>query len=159
MADTRELEARFWKHLGDDRTLMLGAQDIAPRPMTAIAENERAPLWFFTAADTDLGKRLDASPGIDAVGSFAAKGHDLFATISGRLVADNDRAVIDRLWNPFIAAWFHGKDDPKLRLLRLDPGEAHVWLNENSMLAGIKLLLGSDPKESYKDKAGDVDLR
>jgi general stress protein 26 len=159
MTDTRELETRFWKHLGDDRTLMLGADGIAPRPMTAIAEDERAPLWFFTSSETDLGRHLDASPGVDAIASFAAKDHALFAMLTGRLVADNDRAVIDRLWNPFIAAWFTGKDDPKLRLLRMDATEAHVWLNENSMLAGIKLLLGSDPKKDYKDKAGDVDLR
>ncbi len=158
MADTRELEARFWKHLNDDRTLMLGTQGIAPRPMTAIAEDDRAPLWFFTSVDTDLGERLDASRGLDAVASFAAKNHALFAMITGRLVADTDRAVIDRLWNPFIAAWFNGKDDPKLRLLRMDATEAHVWLNENSALAAIKLMLGTDPKESYKDKAGDIDL-
>ena len=159
MADTRELEARFWKHLGDDRTLMLGAAGIAPRPMTAIAEDDRAPLWFFTSVETDLGRALDAAPGLDAIASFAAKDHALFATLAGRLVADNDRATIERLWNPFIAAWFNGKDDPKLRLLRMDASEAHVWLNENSMLAGIKLLLGADPKRDYADKAGDVDLR
>jgi len=39
------------------------------------------------------------------------------------------------------------------------PTKTLVWLNENSMLAGAKLLLGLDPKESYKDKAGDVDLQ
>jgi general stress protein 26 len=158
MADTRELEAKFWKHLGDDRTLMLGAEGIAPRPMTAIAEHERTPLWFFTSIDTDLGKALDASTGMQATASFVAKSHELFATIEGRLARDSDRGVIERLWNPFIAAWFEGKDDPKLRLLRMDAADAHVWLNENSLLAGVKLLLGSDPKESYKDKAGDVDL-
>ena len=158
MADTRELEARFWKHLNDDRVVVLGSEGIAPRPMTAIAENDRAPLWFFTAADTDLGKALDRSQSLQATATFAAKGHDLFATLIGRLVLDNDRAVIDRLWNPFIAAWFEGKDDPKLRLLRMDAPDAHVWLNENSMVAGIKLLLGRDPKESYEDKAGPVDL-
>ena len=159
MADRKELESRFWKHLDDDRTVLLGATGIAPRPMTAIAENERAPLWFFTAADTDLGKALDGSRGIDAMATFASKDHDLFATIAGQLVVDNDRAVIERLWNPFIAAWFEGKDDPKLRLLRMDAADAHVWLNENSMLAGIKLLLGSDPKQDFRDKTGDVDLR
>lgn len=159
MADTRELEARFWKHLNDDRVVLLGAPGIAPRPMTAIAEDDRAPLWFFTAADTELGAALDGSNALQAVATFAAKGHDLFATITGTLVADQDRAVIDRLWNPFIAAWFEGKDDPKLRLLRMDAADAHVWLNENSMLAGIRLLLGGDPKESYEDKTGDVDLR
>ena len=159
MADTRELESRFWKHLDDDRTVMLGAEGIAPRPMTAIAEDDRAPLWFFTSSDTDLGKALDASSGIAGVASFAAKDHDLFATLRGQLTADNDRDVIDRLWNPFIAAWFEGKDDPKLRLLRMDAPEAHVWLNENSMLAGAKMLLGVDPKKSYEDKAGQVNLQ
>ena len=159
MTDTRELETRFWKHLDDDRTVMLGADGIAPRPMTAIAEDDRAPLWFFTSSDTDLGKALDASSGIAGVASFAAKDHDLFATLRGQLTADNDRDVIDRLWNPFIAAWFEGKDDPKLRLLRMDAPEAHVWLNENRMLAGAKMLLGVDPKKSYEDKAGQVNLQ
>ena len=159
MTDTRELETRFWKHLDDDRTVMLGADGIAPRPMTAIAEEDRAPLWFFTSSDTDLGKALDASAGIAGVASFAAKDHDLFATVRGSLTAHNDRDVIDRLWNPFIAAWFDGKDDPKLRLLRMDSAEAHVWLNENSMMAGAKMLLGVDPKKSYEDKTGQVDLQ
>ena len=159
MADTRELESRFWKHLNDDRTVMLGANGIVPRPMTAIAEDDSAPIWFFTADDTDLGKALDGQSSLQADASFASKDHEVFATITGTLVRDDDRTVIDRLWNPFIAAWFEGKDDPKLRLLRMDTADAQVWLNENSMLAGVKMLLGVDPKKSYEDKVGGVDLR
>ena len=160
MTDNHELEARLWKALGKDRTVMLGATDVAPRPMTAMAEDDRAPLWFFTASDTELAESLDGSRGHAAIATFAAKDHDLFATIGGQVVIDNDRATIDRLWNPFIAAWFEqGKDDPKLRLLRMDAAEAHVWLNENSMMAGAKMLLGVDPKKSYEDKTGQVDLQ
>ena len=159
MADTQQLEAKFWKALNHDRTLMLGVTGIAPRPMTALAEENRAPLWFFTASDTELSQGLDGSRGKAATATFAAKDHDLFATISGTVVIDNDREVIDRLWNPFVSAWFEkGKEDPKLRLVRLDVADAHVWLNENSLLAGVKLLLGIDPKKSYRDKAGDVNL-
>ena len=158
MTDTRELEAKFWKSIHDDRTVMLGAAGIAPRPMTAIAEQDRAPIWFFTSSETDLGRALDGGQTLEAVASFASRDHSLFAAMSGGLVRDHDRAVIDRLWNPFIAAWFEGKDDPKLRLLRMDTGDAHVWLDEHSLVSGVKLLLGVDPKESYRDKAGDVDL-
>ena len=160
MTKTDELETRLWKALGKDRTVMLGATGVEPRPMTALAEDDRAPLWFFTASDTALAQSLEGRRGHVATATFAAKDHDLFATISGHVVIDNDRAVIDRLWNPFIAAWFEkGKDDPKLRLLRMDAADAHVWLNESSLLAGVKLLLGVDPKKRYQDKAGDVDLR
>lgn len=160
MTDTHELQTLLWKALGKDRTVMLGATGVEPRPMTALAEDHRAPLWFFTANDTELAQSLEGSRGHAATATFASKDHDLFATISGHVVIDNDRAVIDRLWNPFVAAWFEkGKDDPKLRLLRMDPADAHVWLNESSLLAGVKLLLGVDPKKSYKDKVGEVDLR
>jgi general stress protein 26 len=95
-----------------------------------------------------------------AIATFASKGHDLFATIHGRLSVDNDRAVIDRLWNRYVAAWFEGgKEDPKLVLLRLDPERAEIWGDASSFIAGVKLLLGIDPKKDYKDKVARVDLR
>jgi general stress protein 26 len=71
----------------------------------------------------------------------------------------HDRETIERLWNPFIAAWYNGKDDPKLRLLRFEPGDAQIWLNENSLFAGVKMMLGVDPKKDYKDKVGEVRLQ
>jgi general stress protein 26 len=160
MATAQELEAKLWKALESDRTVMLGIDGLEgghTRPMTALVEDGRGPLWFFAGKPNPLAELSDG--GRAAIAAFSAKGHDLFASISGTLHVDNDRAVIDRLWNPFIAAWFEGKDDPNLVLLRLDADKAEVWLNENNLLAGIKLLLGVDPKQDYADKAGDVDLR
>jgi general stress protein 26 len=160
MPSEAEIEAKFWKALKSDRTMMLGLDGIEDghaRPMTAQFENDRSPIWFFTAKDTGLVQAL--SEGDRAVATFAAKGHDLFATLHGRLSLDNDRATIDRLWNRFVAAWFAGgKDDPKLALLRLDAEHAEIWLDESSFLAGIKMLLGADPKEDYKDKVAEVEL-
>ena len=58
-----------------------------------------------------------------------------------------------------MAAWYEGgKSDPQLQLLRLDPGHAQVWLNENSVFAGIRLMLGKDPKKEYGDKVAEVKL-
>lgn len=160
MDNAQKLEEKFWKALASDRTVMLGidgVEDGHSRPMTAMAENEKGPIWFFTSKDNGIVKNLARNR--RAVAAFTAKGHDLFASIHGNLAVDTDRAVIDRLWNPFISAWFEGKDDPKLVLLRFDPEHAEVWLNESSMLAGVKMLFGNDPKQGYKDKVADVDLR
>ncbi|HEU0098795.1 MAG TPA: pyridoxamine 5'-phosphate oxidase family protein [Allosphingosinicella sp.] len=94
-----------------------------------------------------------------AIATFAAKGHDLFATVHGSLRVDKDRAAIDRLWNPFAAAWYEeGKDDPKLVLLRLDAERAEIWLDGSSFVAGVKALLGVDPKKDYRDKVAEVEL-
>lgn len=160
MSTEQKLEEKFWKSLSSDRTVMLGldgVEDGHSRPMTAIVEGESGPIWFFAGKPNAVVENLAKSP--RAIAAFSSKGHDLFASIHGKLSVDNDRSVIDRLWNPFIAAWFDGKDDPKLVLLRFDPEHAEVWLNESSMLAGVKMLLGVDPKKDYKDKVADVNLR
>lgn len=160
-ADKREIETKFWKALKSDRTIMLGLQgvdDAHTRPMTAQIEGEEGgPIWFFTARDTAIVENLGRAN--RAIATFADKGHDLFATLHGQLTLSNDRAVIDRLWNRFVAAWYEGgKDDPKLALLRFDPEAAEIWIDASSLVAGLKLLFGVDPKEDYRDKVAKVNL-
>ncbi len=161
MHTPQELEQKFWKALKSDRTLMLGldgVEDGHARPMTAQFEGESGgPIWFFTAKDNALVQHL--TQGHRAIAAFSSKGHDLFASVKGNLSEDTDRAVVERLWNPFVAAWYEGKDDPKLALLRLDAEHAEIWLNASSLVAGVKMLLGVDPKQDYKDNVADVDLR
>jgi general stress protein 26 len=157
-----DFEAKLWKALKSDRTAMLGINGVDEshtRPMTAQFERERGPIWFFTANDNAMVQALGHEDA-RAVAAFASKGHDLFATIHGRLSVDTDRAVIDRLWNRYVAAWFEGgKEDPKLALLRLDAESAEVWIDASSLVAGMKLLLGADPKRDYQDKVATVPMR
>lgn len=125
--------------------------------MTAQVEGERAgPIEFFTGKPDAVVEHL--SQDRRKIAAFSAKDHSLCASISGSLVVDNDRAVIARRWNPFVAAWFDGKDDPKLVLLRFDAEHAEVWLNENGLLAGVEMLLGVDPKRDHAEKNAEVDL-
>lgn len=158
-ADIRE---KFWKALKSDRTLMLGVVGSREhaQPMTVQLDNENpsSPIWIFSSKDTHLVQAIGA--GQRGMAQFVSKGHDLFACIEGDLVLDTNRAMVERLWNPYVAAWYEGgKDDPKLQLIRFDPENAQVWLNENSLFAGVKLLFGADPKKEYADKTADVDLR
>jgi general stress protein 26 len=137
---------------------LVGVQDGHTRPMTAQVEGDHGPIWFFTAKDNTIVRNLQ--PGSRAIATFASRNHDLFAAVHGQLSVDNDREAIDRLWNGFIAAWYErGKDDPNLALLRLDPEHAEIWLNANSLVAGIRILFGRDPKEDYKENVAKVTLR
>ena len=161
MATPQEFQEKFWKALKSERTMMLGLDGIEDghaRPMTGQVEGEHGPIWFFTARDNAIVQRL--SIGNRAIATFTSKGHDLFATVHGSLSIDNDRATIDRLWNPFVSAWYEkGKNDPKLVLLRLDAERAEIWLDASSMLAGVRMLFGVDPKKDYKDKVAEVRLK
>lgn len=159
MPDKKEFESKFWKSIRSDMTVMVGIAGVDPRPLTAQFDGDRKAIYFFTAKDTELAAKLSRAKKATLV--YASKGHDLFATVHGTLRIDNDRAVVDRLWNRFVAAWFEkGKDDPKLRLLRFDPADAEVWLDASSVVAGVKMFLGlGDPKRDYKDSVATLRLK
>ena len=161
MPTPQELETRFWDQLQSDMTMMLGldgVEDGHARPMTANVIGPNKPIWFFTSSDNELVKKLGQHN--RAIATYTSRDHKLFATIHGSLALETDRAMIDRLWNKYVEAWYEGgKNDPKLRLLRLDAERGEIWENASSLFAGIKLMLGMDPKEEYKGKVAKVSLR
>jgi general stress protein 26 len=131
------------------------------QPMTARFEDrdrESGLVWFFTANDHDLVRAMGQDN--RAVASFAAKGHDVFASLRGRLLIDNDRATLDRLWNGIVAEWYEGKDDPKLALVRFDVDDAKIWLSdvEGFLKPALNKLFGRKPEAGMDEKVAEVSL-
>ena len=160
MPSESQIEQQFWDALREDMVVMIGLADGTAelRPMTVRMEMDRGPLWLFTFTDSGLMENL--AGGAPAVASFTAKKHTLFARIEGTLHRDSDMATIDRLWNRDVAAWYEGgKEDPKLALLRFDAERLEIWRNETSLFAGVRLLIGGDPKEVYKASVAHITLR
>ncbi len=166
-----ELKQLFWKELQDSPFVMLGLQgveDSRTRPMTAQVDvpedgdkQDGGGMYFFGSKTESLVTAMGQTH--KAVATFAAKGHKLFAHIHGQLVLDQDRAVIERLWNPIIASWYKdGKDDPDLALIRFDTSKAEIWKAETGATlkaAAMKALFNVDPgKEQQKDNRADVKL-
>jgi general stress protein 26 len=164
MADDHEIEEKFWSELKSSPFVMLGVEgtrDGATQPMTANFEDhdrDAGVVWFFTAKDHDLTRAMGQSN--RAIGSFSAKGHDLFASLRGTLEIVNDRATIDRLWSPIVAEWYKGKDDPKLALVRFDIDDAKIWKSdvEGFLEPAFNKLLGRKPEAGMKEKVAEVSL-
>ena len=134
MQTPKELEDKFCQALQSDMTMMLGldgVQDSHVRPMTAQLDGEHGPIGIFAGNDNVTVGSL--GEGSRAIVTFTSKGHDLFASLRGNLSADNNRAVIDRIWNSAVAAYYqHGKEDPNLGLLRLNAETAGIWENDST---------------------------
>lgn len=160
MPTPEEMTEKFWKAVKSDRTMMVGLTGDGQnhtRPMTGLLDGDEGPIWFFSSTDAELVQEV--SSGNPAIATFADKGHNLFACVHGTLSQETDATMIDRLWNPFVAAWYEGgKSDPKLALLRFDPEEAQLWYDASSIMSAIKLLVGIDPKKDFKDQVAKVDL-
>jgi len=162
MADDAEILQQFWGALEDSPFVMLGldqARGSAMQPMTAQFEDqdrENGCVWFFTAKDHDLTRALGQDN--RAVASFVSKGHDLFASLRGRLILDNSRPEIDRLWNPVAAQWYEGKDDPKMALLRFELDDAKIWQSDigGFLKPAVNKLFGRQPEAGMKEKVAEV---
>ena len=127
MPNEAEITEKFWKAVKSDRTMMVGLAGVGEslaQPLTAQLDDdhEEGPIYFFTAKDADLVQDMGARHAATAY--LASKGHDLFASVEGELIADNDRATIDRLWNTLRRAWLGGRQErpqPATAALRAGP--------------------------------------
>lgn len=164
MTDEREIEEKFWSELKKSPFVMLGVEgtrDGATQPMTAVFEDQdrdSGTLWFFTAKDHDLSRAMGESN--RAIASFASKGHDLFASLRGTLRIVDDEATIDRLWSPFVAEWYEGRDDPKLALVQFDMDNAKLWKSdaEAFLKPAFNKLFGRKPEAGMKEKVAEVSM-
>lgn len=90
---------------------------------------------------------------------YVAKGHDLFACVSGTLTPVTDRATIDKYWSKPVEAWYEGgKDDPDLLMLRFDLDDAEIWTAEAGIKGLFRLMTGSTVKEGELGSHAEVAL-
>ena len=161
MENSQALEDKFWVTLASDKILMLGLtnlDDSHARPMTAQLEHERRDaIWFFSNNEAELIKDLSLST--KGFATFASADEKLFASILGQVSVETDSGVLDRLWTTEVARWYPGgKTDPNLVLLRFNLSQAEIWASGSSLVNGIKMLFGADPKTVYTDNVTEVNF-
>lgn len=156
MDETNDLKAKLREKLKASPFILMGSSASASaEPLTAqLADDEPEALWFFVRSDNRMAR--DGS----ATAFYASKGHDFFASLTGRISLDRDPARLAKLWSKPVEAWFpKGQDDPDLRLLRFDIGEAEMWESDLGLIGVFKLLTGKRlrPEEAGRhaiDRAG-----
>ena len=156
-----DAEQAFWDHLKKSNTGLLGLDrpGYHAQPMTAFREEETGIIWFFTRDDTDLAR--DASvAGQSAMFHYGSKDQTVWACIHGDLsVHGQDREIIDRYWNPVLAAWYPGgKDDPHLTILRFDAGDGRVWVSEGGLLKFAFEVAKANITKTLPDAGGVADV-
>ncbi len=159
-----EAEEAFWHSLKKSNTGLLGLDQPGyhAQPMTAFREEETGTIWFFTRDDTDLARDAALPGGQSAMFHYGSKDQNVWACIHGELsVHGPDREIIDRHWNPVLAAWYpEGKDDPHLTILRFDAGDGRVWVNEGGFFRFAYEIARANATKTMPDTGGvrDVNL-
>jgi general stress protein 26 len=149
MSNPAELKRKFWHALADSPIvfIQLDREPATAVPMTAQLDKDAdGTIWFFTHRDHPLARMGSATA------TFAGKSHDMFARFTGTLSKEASRERLDKQWSTVIEAWFDGKDDPNLLMLRMDLGQAEIWNSDLGFIDNTKMLLGFEVEEEARDE-------
>ena len=156
MPTPAELEKKFWKTLKSDMTVMLGLVDAEEGPYPPDDRDGRARARARSGSSPPATPRssMPSADGHRAIATFSAKNHSLFAAIHGDLRVDNDRAVDRPAVEPVRRGLVRGRQGrpeagPAPLRCRTMPRSGKT---ASSLIAGIKMLFGRDPKRDYQDK-------
>ena len=118
------------------------------RPMVAVEHDEPDVLWFFTRAESRKLKEIARDPRVTLDYSDPSNNHWISAV--GRATELNDRDRIARFWSEPLRTWFpEGKDDPAIRLIRVELDVAEYWDSPSSVVTHgygyLKALFTGEP--------------
>ena len=147
---------QFWEMTDAIAAGMLGIEGSGQhmQPMHPNCDVEADTIWFFTKKDSDLAQTAGNDGGKKAQFCVVGSDHDYHACVSGHLTLNHDAAIIDRFWNPITSAWFDGKDDPNLTLLKLELDDGVAWGSVGTTKFGWEII-----KSSVTDQEPDVGAR
>jgi general stress protein 26 len=134
---------------------MIGGEH-SSRPLT-VAGVDGGRIEVLIDRTTDWAMAI-ARPDTAVHVSVADVRKNVFLSLRGTAAVTHDKDAIDRLWNPGGAAFFDGKDDPILGVLRFDVRGGEYWDSPSgrigSAIATIKAAVTGD--QGAAGEKGDV---
>ena len=132
------LVEKFWKEMEGVHSAMLGIGSARHVPMSPYARSEDRAIWFITAQGTELVEAITRG---EADASLIVTGEsNIHARIEGGASIVQDRAKLEELWNPVASSWFDSIEDPDIRLIRLTPTDAEIWLTTGGLGFAFELV-------------------
>ncbi len=128
-------------------------------PMSRQEIDEQGNIWYLFSANSETYKNLQRDKKISIL--FAHVGDYNFLSINGIAAISRDEARIDKYWNKFVEAWFEkGKDDPNIRVLKVNVEDAQYWDNKTNKLFTLIKVAASAISGSKLDigRSGDLDI-
>lgn len=122
-------------------TTQLTRVPLMTRPMGVQKVCDQGNFWFLSSSESEKNAEIAID---DRVQLFFMNPSDSeFLSVYGKATISRDQAKIDELWNPIANAWFEGKDDPRLTIIKVTPEEGFYWDTKNGKLVSMIKILAS----------------
>lgn len=140
MTDQRELVSEIMK---DTRIAILTYVDelgrLVSMPMGTQDFEDPGTVHFITHADSDKMAAIAANPSVNVAYSSGTG----WVSLSGNAARNDDRALLEELWDPSASAFMDGgPEDPNSTLLTVTADSASYWESPGKVAAVVKMAKG-----------------
>lgn len=109
---------------------------LTSRPMALQETDFDGSLWFFTEHSARKVAHIAADPQVNV--TVSAPVSATWVSLTGTGTEVDDPARKRELWNAGVEAWFpDGREDPNVRLLKVDASSAEYWDSPSGRLASL----------------------
>lgn len=102
------------------------------RPMSLQRVCDQGNLWFISATDSGKNTAIAEDPRVSLY--FQNNGSYEFLIVNGTATIHTDQATIDENWTDFANAWFDGKEDPTVSIIKVKPDDSAYWDTQNGKI-------------------------
>lgn len=114
-------------------THMADTKHVYAVPMSTQEVDENGNIWFLFSSESESYHHLQQDQTVCLLYSDVRNYN--FLSIHGRGEISDDKSRIEKYWNKMMEGWFEkGKEDPRIRVLKVVPAEAHYWDNKTNKL-------------------------
>jgi general stress protein 26 len=122
-------------------TTRLTQVPLTTRPMHVQEVCDQGNFWFLSSSDSDKNQEIANDPRVQLFISNPSNYE--FLSVYGKASISRDRKKIDKYWNEMTKAWFDGKDDPRITIIKVTPEEGFYWDTKNGKLVSMIKILAS----------------
>ncbi len=128
-------------------------------PLSRQEVDEQGNIWMLISAESNTHQNVIDNNQIDI--AYSHIGDYNFVSVSGKAIISRDQARIDKYWNKMMDAWFEkGKEDSRIRILKVETSDAHYWDNKSNKLVTFFKVAASAVTGAKMDigREGNLDL-
>lgn len=108
------------------------------RPMALQEVDRNGKLWFISSKQSQKNAEIENDNRVSLY--FQNNSTYEYLVVNGHAFVHDDKALIEKYWNPFANAWFDGKDDPNISIIEVDPIDSDYWdTKDGKIISFIKM--------------------
>ena len=109
------------------------------RPMALQEVCDQGNLWFISSSESHKNEEISDDARVQLY--FQNNSSYEYLYVLGTASIHKDKELIDKYWTSFANAWFDGKDDPRVTIIKVKPIDSYYYeTKDNKVVAMAKML-------------------